>query len=290
MKQETIQQIFLNHNLGKINKIEKIAIGFTNKIYSIDDKYILKVYDNQKNFQREICFYDFFKDQLAVPKIIVHQENYLIYHKIKGDNLYSKWHLMNTKQRKSIVKQLCNSLKIINQAPHQGAEINWQEHILEKINTSLNKIKQKKTISLDFIQAIEKFVFENKHVLIEQKLALVYWDAHFDNILVQDNKIVGVLDFERTQQSSIDFGLDIIKRMQEYPKKYMSEESEKFCQAKDYANLLEWFKEFYPELFNFKNLNRRLDLYAIEHDLNTLLDWPDSDEVKQMIVKTINYK
>ena len=116
-----------------------------------------------------------------------------------------------------------------------------------------------------------------------------YWDAHFDNILVQGTEIVGILDFERTELASVDFILDILKRMTKYPKKYMSAASEKYAKKEDYRYLLDWFQEFYPELFDFQNLDTRLDLYAIKHDLDTLIAYPDSVKTKQMIAETIKY-
>ena len=51
-------------------------------------------------------------------------------------------------------------------------------------------------------------------------------------IHVEDLKfqcILGILDFERTEVSSIDFNLDIVKRMVDYPKKYISEKFKKFA-------------------------------------------------------------
>ncbi|MBD3299798.1 MAG: hypothetical protein GF347_00420 [Candidatus Moranbacteria bacterium] len=77
--------------------------------------------------------------------------------------------------------------------------------------------------------------------------------------------------------------------MVEYTKKYMSKEFEKFAKKEDYENLLDWFLEFYPELFEFKDLDKRLDLYAIKNDLDTLIWWPNSIQVKQMIAKTVKY-
>ncbi|MEI8252594.1 MAG: hypothetical protein WCG25_02370 [bacterium] len=56
----------------------------------------------------------------------------------------------------------------------------------------------------------------------------------------------------------------------------MSEEFEKFAKQEDYIHLLDWFLEFYPELFEFKNLDKRLDLYFVEYDLHTLLKRPTS--------------
>ena len=307
MEEKIVEKIFTEYSLGKVESVVNIEIGFTNKVYLINDEYILKICEDESNeqkFEIEVFFYNFFKDKIPVPKIKVFNKSksiygkfFMIYPKIEGDNLYAKWHLLSDEQRKIIIKQFCDILKIINKSSYdeflQKFEINfldnWHDKILNQIQNFIEKIKQRELLSSGFIQVIRKFINDNHYVLKEQKLALVYWDSHFDNILVQDTKIVGILDFERTEVSSVDFILDIVKRMVEYPKKYMSEKFEKFAKKEDYAHLLDWFQEFYPELFNFKNLDKRLDLYAVEHDLDTLIWYPNSKEVKQMIAKTVNY-
>ena len=307
MDEKIIKQIFLQNNLGEVKFVKKIEIGFTNKVYSINDEFILKVcgdLDNEEKFGREVFFYDFFKDKIPVPKIIVYDNSkkiygkfFMIYHKIQGDNLYSKWHLMNNSERKNIIKQLCAILRTINESSYEkftkkfklNSLVNWHDKILNQIQNSLKKIEKKKIISPKFIQAIKNFVETNHNVLTEQKITLVYWDAHFDNILIKENKIVGILDFERTELSSIDFTLDIIKRMVHYPKIYASEEFEKFVKKEDYSQLLVWFREFYPELFKFKNLDKRLDLYSVKYDLRLLLDFPKSKDLKQRLAKTVKF-
>ncbi len=307
MEQKIVEKIFAEHGLGKVESVTNIEIGFTNKVYLVNDVFILKVCEDESNeqkFEIEVFFYNFFKDKIPVPEISVFDKSksiygkfFMIYPKIEGDNLYSKWHLLSNEQRKIIIKQLCEILKVINKSPYdkflQKFDVNfsdnWHDKILNQIQNSLAKIEKKKLLSLEFIKVIKKFVDDNHHVLKEQKLTLVYWDVHFDNILVQDTKIVGILDFERTEVSSMDFVLDIVKRVVEYPKKYMSEKFEKFAKKEDYAHLLDWFQEFYPELFEFENLDKRLDLYAVEHDLDTLIWYPNSKEVKQMIAKTVKY-
>ncbi len=156
---------------------------------------------------------------------------------------------MSNDERKDIIRQLCDFLKIINNTDYQkfvdkfkiSFPINWKESIESKIQKSLQELETREILSKEFAQKIQKFVDENKYVLDEQKISLVYWDTHFDNILVKDNKIIGILDFERTELASIDFVLDILKRMMNYPKKYMSEEFEKFAKKEDYENLLDWF-------------------------------------------------
>ncbi len=308
MDQKIAEQIFLHYGLGEITSFQKIEIGWTNKVYLVNDKFILKVCEdetNEEKFEREVFFYHFFENKIPVPHICVYDNSknlygkfFMIYPKIEGDNLYSKWHLLNDRERKNIVAQLCEILKIIHTSPydefvkkfHLDVSVRWREKMVHQIKKSLSEIEKRQLLESDFIQAIKNFVEQNSHVLTEQKMALVYWDAHFDNILVWNTKIVGILDFERTELSSLDFTLDIIKRMVEYPKKYMSEEFEKFAKKEDYVHLLDWFREFYPDLFDFKNLDKRLDLYAVEHDMHTLLDWPNYNEVKRMIAKSIGYE
>ncbi len=308
MNQKEVEKAFLNSKLEKINLIEKSEIGFTNEVYSINDDFILKMCgeeDNEENFAKEIYFYNYFKGKIPVPKIIVYDNTkkkfskvFVIYHKIKGDNLYAKWHLLSNAERKNIVKQLCKILKKINNSSYGNfvkkfklkSSINWHDKILSQIRSHLKNIESKKILSTEFIQKIKSFVETHHQVLNEQKIALVHWDVHFDNILIKNNQIVGLIDFERTELASIDFTLDVIKRMVEYPKKYMSKKFEKFAKKKEYSKLLNWFKEFYPELFQFKNLDKRLDLYSIEHDLATLLGWPNSKATKKMIAKTVRYK
>ncbi len=306
MEKKKIEQIFLKKELGKVRSIKKIEIGFSNEVYSINDKFILKICkdeNNEKNFEKEIFFYDFLKDKIPVPNVVfydnskkIYNKFFMVYRKIKGDNLYSKWHLMKNSERKMVIKQLCEILKIINNASYakfvkkfgENQKINWHKHTYQKIKKLLKKVENKKILSSFFVKKIRSFVEENHNVLDKQKIALVYWDPHFDNVLVRDNRIVGILDFERTELASIDYVLDTIRRMVNYPKKYMAEEFEKYAKKKDYSQLMNWFKEFYPELFDFENLDRRLDLYSVEHDLDTLLWWPKSVELKQMIAKTVN--
>ncbi len=276
MDKRTVEKIFLQYNLGEVNSIQKIEIGFTNKVYVVNNKFILKVCEdkeNEKNFEKEVFFYNLFKEKIPVPKIEVYDNSkkildrfFMIYPKIRGDNLYSKWHLLSDSKRKNIIKQLCNILRVINNTSYHkftktfrlDSSVNWHDRIINKIKNSLQRIEQKKIIPKEFIQSIKDFVKENHHTLREQEIALVYWDAHFDNILIKNHKIIGILDFERTELASIDFTLDIIKRMVDYPKKYMSKEFEKFAKKEDYAQLLVWFREFYPELFDFKDLDKSI--------------------------------
>lgn len=305
---ESIKKIFEKNQIcDSVNSIEKIEIGFTNKVYLVNKKFILKICeseDNEENFRKENYCYNIFKNKLPVPKVLVFDESkriydksYFIYEYIEGDNLYLKWLLLNDLERKSIIHQLCLILKTVNNEPmsnfadifKQDVNYTWKSYIIDKIKNSLVIIKQKKLLDESIIIKIEDFVKMNSFALERFEYCLVYWDAHFDNILVDNNNnISGVLDFERVDIVSKDYILDVICRMQNYPKKYMNQKFEQFAKEEDYQNLVKWFEEFYPEAFNFQYLEKRLQFYSLKHDLDTLVWFPQSTETKKMIENTLS--
>ena len=73
---EVINKIIICNEslLGNNPKFTRINIGFTNALYNVDDKYIIKVctdYSNEGKFQKEINFYNSNKDNELIPKLFI---------------------------------------------------------------------------------------------------------------------------------------------------------------------------------------------------------------------------
>lgn len=305
VKNNFIRQIFTKAGIGKIHSIQRIEIGFSNNVYSIDNKYILKIgksAEDEENLKKDIYFCNLFKDKLPVPKIIysdiskkLTDKIFFIYHKIQGDNLYNVWHLCSDSQRKRYIKQICNFLREINETSYEefaqkfniNTHISWQDKICLEIETYLKKLQNKGYLKKSAINLIYEFIQSNKNVLKKEKMALTYWDLHFDNFIVSEDKIVGMLDFERTVIASIDYVLVLVRRMVNFPKKYASKNAEKFIVADNYTKLMNWYKEFYPELFDFKNLDRRIDFYSLEHCLSDMYYYPEAEMLKKELLRYI---
>lgn len=298
---EEARRVFGANHLPEPRTLRGIEVGFTNEVYSIDDIYILKVCTDPRNeqaFRIEDAMYRRFRDMLPVPNVLAFDASreilkypYFIYPRIPGDNLYNQWHLYSNTTRRSIVKELCGMLRCIASTDLQDLPDiispvhSWKETVLQRIQTHVDICGRAGYLSHAEVEVIERFCTNNAACLSEQHMALVYWDAHFDNVLVRDGEIVGLLDFERTSIASMDFMLDVVKRMVEFPKKYMSAYVEQFARSEDYAELLAWYKEFFPEAFAFSSLPCRLDLYALAHDLEDLESWPNVPELKANILR-----
>ena len=136
---QSINAILKNHItlFGNSPKVEKINVGFTNTIYSIDDSFIVKICtnsDNENAFQKEIEFYKTNKTNNLIPKLYYSSTDkkdipyfYEIIEKIDGVSLYNVWHTFNEEQREKIIKQFCIAMKCIHS--NIGESYDWTKRI-----------------------------------------------------------------------------------------------------------------------------------------------------------------
>ena len=287
--------IFQKHGL-EANNISRITIGFTNEIHEVDG-YILKVCvreENEPQFEKETFLYEALKGKVAVPELVAIDTSktlidkyYMIYHKIEGEPLASHWHELTNEQRKELIKQFCEQLRLIAtfdrekyaEVCHVEPNLDWQQHHLAQIRKWQALVDEKRLFSSEKLKAIDEFIGQYQHVLKPQQLAVTYWDVHFDNVLVNEEmNFVGLIDFESVDIVSIDYLLAVACRLVQEPHRYLSLEMEPFANKADYARLMEWYKEFYPALFDFPELERRLDLYDIADILHLRLSYPNAGE------------
>lgn len=271
--------------------VEKLNIGFTNTVYVLDNKYILKIcsnIDNEPDFKKEIIFYNENKENSLIPKLYHYDESksiipymYEIIEKIDGVSLYNVWHLLNENERKNIIKQICDAMRLFHS--HNGEYIDWKKYIknnfiyLWKIAIEKNLFNQKEK------ELIESAIMKFDYLLETNEFVLVHNDLHFDNIFYNNGKIK-LIDFERSMIAPKDFELDIFYRMVRLPWKFASEETEEFTKIDDYSNIMNYVNEFYPELLNIPNIYERLAIYDMLYFMEQYIESPQYDDLKEQIL------
>lgn len=296
-----ITAIFRKHNLATDPRITRITIGFTNEVYQVDD-YILKVCvkpENEPNFRKEEFLYDLLRQTAPVPHVVVADDSrtllnkpYMIYKRLPGEPAASHWHEMTDVQRKLFIQNVCSYLKAIDQTPLEQYEkqfnvdpnFSWQQHVCDRIAAKLAVISERELLPETTIVSIRQFVEMNKDVLSEQRLGLTFWDVHFDNFIVDnDYKLAGMIDFESADVYPIDYRLMVVRLMQRYPRLYLSEAMEPHAKREDYAHLMDWYQEYYPEMFAFDNIDKRIDFYELLDIVSKLPDWPKAKVLQERL-------
>ena len=111
------------------------------------------------------------------------------------------------------------------------------------------------------------FVEKNLKSLNTTKYCICHSDLHFDNILVDENDNISILDYDRLRISSIDYELDILYTMVNSPDLILHIEK-KAIPHNAFECAIPLVLKYYPELFDFPNLQKRLSIYAIKHYLS----------------------
>jgi len=288
--------IKLNKNIfGENINLEKINIGFTNTIYEIDKKFIVKIctnINNEENFKKEIEFYKANKDNNLIPKL--HYSNiekkeipylYEILEKIEGVTLYNVWHVFSEEQREDVIRQLCNAMKHMHD--NKGQTYNWAEYLKNKFIPLFNQAKNQKILNEKEINILEQSYICFEKYLDSNEFVLIHNDLHFDNIFINNGKIK-IIDFERSMYAPRDFELDILYRMIRKPWKFAGDDTEKFTDKKHYINIMAYIEKHYPELINIDNLYKRLAIYDMIYFLAQYVKHPEYEDLKEDVLNAAN--
>ena len=277
--------------LGTNPRIEKINVGFTNTLYSVDDRYIVKIcsdINNEDDFKKEIKFYNSNKNNKLIPKLYFASTDkrdvpylYEIMEKIDGVSLYNVWHTFSDEKREDIIRQLCEAMKGFHS--NKSEAYDWAQMMKDKFSSLYDKAKEKDMISDDEVKVIDQAYSCFDKYLKSSLFVLVHNDLHFDNIFINDGKIK-IIDFERSMYAPADFELDILYRMIRKPWKFASEETEPYTSLEQYSNIMSYIEKYYPELVHIDNLYKRLAIYYMVYFLEQYIDYPKHDELKEDVL------
>ena len=294
---DIIKQITLQNKslFGDTPQIYKINIGFTNTLYNINNKYIIKIctnVNNEKNFKKEINFYNSNKENALIPKLFFSDTKksiipymYEILEKIDGVSLYDIWHKLNESEREDIIRQLCDAMKKFHS--NKGKPYDWAKRISDLFIKLSKKAKESNLFSNKEFNLLDEAYSKFSKLLKSEEFVLVHNDLHFDNIFYNNGKIK-LIDFERSIYAPKDFELDILYRMIRKPWKFASEENEKHTKLNDYKNIMGYIEKYYPELVHTDYLYRRLAIYDMVYFLKQYINSPHINELKQDILNAAN--
>jgi len=283
---------------------ERITTGFSHEVHKLNDDMVIKIFNNyDKQDERR------FKTESAVlasnlpfkkPRLIASSDkseeidrNYIIMSFVPGISLGSNWHLATDTQRETLIQDICQSLKVINHINPSDLTLtnaeSWGASLKSKGKDLVAKLKSKNIIDeLTARKTLRKIesslgIFANDHVYP------VYWDIHFDNFIVNENfKLQAIIDLENVELTTLDYPLFVIQKQTDEPEKYLREEDEQYADKKDYAKLKSWYKKYYPEMFEFENLDTRLQIYQLLDALHLLVDWSHVKSLNAKLYRLIS--
>lgn len=295
-----LNTICLRHNI-KLASHTRLTNGFSHELHRVNQDLVLKLYSpsNSRSYKTELALLAStlpFKK----PALVAYGEkdeeidrDYIIMTYVPGTSLGSIWHLATESQREKLIKEICHSLRTINKLspsvlPYVVVDT-WEELLTKRLENLLITLETKNIIDANTKNKAKAFFYKNVSVLKDTSLFPVYWDTQFDNFIVNyDFELQAIIDLESLELTSLDYPLCVIQKQINEPEKFLSLENEKYAVKEDYANLEGYYKKYYPEMFDFKELETRLKLYQELEILNLLIEWSHNQENYQKLNEIIS--
>jgi hypothetical protein len=285
-----LKRICLRHNI-KLESYSRLTAGFSHELHRINQDLVIKLYNpsNSGSYRTELALLASnlpFKKPTLVAYGEKNEEidrDYVIMTYVSGTSPGSIWHLATEVQREQLIKEICQSLRTINKInpvvlPHEAVD-SWEDLITKRFENLLITLENKNIIATHTINKAQAFFYKNVSTLKDTRLYPVYWDTQFDNFIVNnDFELQAIIDLESLELTSLDYPLCVIQKQINEPEKFLRLEDEKYADKKDYIHLVRYYKKYYPEMFDFKELETRLKVYQELEILNLLIEWSHNKE------------
>lgn len=291
-----IGKLIANNNLDiitNIETIEEINAGFNNYIFSVNNKYIIKVCGDETKeslFDVESNFYIENKNNKNIPILYKYDNTksivpyvYEIIEKIDGKSVYYFWYKWNENERKLFIKKLINIIKSFH--VKKVTEDNWADKIKKEVILNYNLCKN---LFSEYEQKIIYNSFEKyDKVLSDNYYSLIHNDLHFDNIILDKEKNIKIIDFNDSIIAPFDYDMRILFMCKEQPWKWANIEMDPYQKPEDYINIVNYIKKYYNELTNIRYLDERMLIYAILNDIRHLPKYKSGELLSNIVNNTI---
>lgn len=189
-----------------VNSIKILGEGLDSVAYLVNNEYIFKISKHQEardNLKKEVQVLNYIKGKvsLQVPIIEYYSEEYSVcgYKEIKGTILTPKmYEQLSAEEKDNLAKDLASFLKELHSLPLP--DINdlkldvledYENDYKELKDKIYNKISEKVKVYLDSL--FERVL--NDERITKYEVALCHNDLSCNHIVINDNKVVGIIDF-----------------------------------------------------------------------------------------------
>ncbi len=240
-------------------------------------KYILKIFfPTEQNYKKEIKLLTKLKENEIIPvnkvyKIssdeIIQNREYAIYEYIEGKTIgqaINEGYVLEEILVRDVAKYLAkiHSYKF-NKTGFLDENLNIREELPPLISWYENFMgdRAQKRLGKNIIEKINSIVKENKKILtqLDEDIRLVHGDFQGTNILVKDNRLSGILDWEFAMAGHPLGDIGQFFRYEEYFNKNLIQEFEnEYNKNSSYKLIDDWYKV--SKLRDLVNLIQLIDL------------------------------
>lgn len=202
--------------------------------------------------------------------------------RLPGRTLHDAWPTASVAERRSIIHSLGNALRALHRvsAPAdlmppwlRGALAggSWPAYHPPVVGAAMSLVEDAGSSA-----AVRSWVSSHLPLFDADPHVLVHGDLHGSNIMVDDGRVTGLIDFAEAVAQPADVELDTILRWCARPEEFPPTPTSRGLDAASLAPVRGWLEEAYPGLFARPSLGSRLAFYDLWVELAIFGHHPDA--------------
>jgi aminoglycoside phosphotransferase (APT) family kinase protein len=269
--------------------------GYSHLVFDLNDRYILRCstrHESAVHFQREAATLRRLRDLRSVARVIARGAfgpcdtwQYLLLTRVPGENVFRLWFDAGPAIRDGYIRDMVDMIRPVHALPvdcytfgfYQSARVMrdtaWSAGHAVHFAWLLRRARRMPLVRdlPDLIDRAEAY-FARHHEALEYARGprLAHGDLHLYNVLANNHRVTGIIDWEHAHGSEPDFDLANLIRWALYPAHPAEEALEEASARTLFAPLLPVLLNSYPEVATVPRLLERMTIYQIEHDLHQI--------------------
>jgi aminoglycoside phosphotransferase (APT) family kinase protein len=250
------------------------APGFANEVV-MTDEHVIRLNDGRfvDAFAHEADVLRRLKGILPVPDVIAvgHRDGggeFIVLERLPGENLEDAWPTLTPHARRAIVEELGSILRTLHLLPLQSwMRCRWVELAIELREARnayhappgfapvlLEATRRVRPDLLSLLEDVSRFIADRLELFAEDPMVFVHTDVHFRNVIVNQGRITGIIDFEGSHPGTPDIDCDMLIRWL-LPRDDLPDQG--------FANVLVDLHRSYPGILDTPDLLARLEVHEL---------------------------
>lgn len=276
----------------KFSSLTPILESNQNRVFAVDDMYILKWKDSDSLLSREYTAIEFVRQYVTkVPELIFYETNeygeFLLMKRLPGRPLDTEWKEWWWNKCTEVVKEIIQTLKNIHNTPIPKTSFRevWFKKEYENSSYSdllknvfldgMEIVRKNPFLESEELRKIQNLFLENYKAFSTSTPSFVHHDFWYKNILVDKNGLIGIIDFELFGYVPKQVELFLFLYSRQTAKNYIDNGAEDYTELEFLDSLLIEMDTEYPELKNAFNSKEFL-VYSLCKYMSLLSRWQES--------------
>ncbi len=274
----------------KITHIEEINIGYSRKVYLLNNQYVLKMVLSEKkeaDVLREITFLKTYSLPYA-PHVLwmdktrkVFPYTYYVETKLEGEPLLVRFPDLAEEEKKFVLEELLSILNHLHSLIPVVDERICLNILLGNYEEYINKAVQSHSLTREQLSYLMKLKGVIPTLFKDAKVGFIHGDLHFNNILIDDQLHLSLLDFEEATTFYLEKEYDPIYRMVRRPNSFIKGEK-LTLDSKDFQTVPLFLEEQLSEK-DASLFRARLLLFDCVNSLKWYYKYPEYDLYNEVL-------